>query len=249
MKRVIRLNESDLKNIVRKSVGKILREFGSDGPDWDEPYVYNDLDPYGVPSYKDHVQSASDFDTDDDLLGLDDEDFDDEDYELSNIKEFESRKRLGKIIRESINKVLNETEVYPGWDSTTTGDYGTQEEPSYMKPQGHESEEDERRRHEKFLRKIYADYGLPNGLGKGNSDDVIVGNNELASKTDLVRAFARYFRNRFKDAPEGFRAYEILFKNYVKDPAKIYKWFEKNGIDYKKYLGDADDSRVVRMKY
>ena len=178
MKRAIRLTESDLKHIIKKSVGKILREtgyrggsvkdcrngdfpiespewtkdprwdgwngedpefiiqkkkekglwgesrrrsngllreFGSDGPDWDEPRVYNDFDYddfYSRMSPTGPSQSANDFDTDEQLLNLNGEDFDDESLELGGIQDLdlESKRRMGRIIRESIRKVLREND-------------------------------------------------------------------------------------------------------------------------------------------
>ena len=128
MKKVIRLTESDIRNIVKKSVNRVLREYGSDGPDFDDYEVpgyegtnvpdgseYNELYPeedfdeflgdahyMREPNIGDRVPSASDIDSDEDLLNM------------------ESRRRMGKIIRESIKKVMREASVYPGYDSSTT---------------------------------------------------------------------------------------------------------------------------------
>lgn len=40
----------------------------------------------------------------------------------NNPNQFESRNRIGRIIKESIRKVMREASVYPGYDSTTTED-------------------------------------------------------------------------------------------------------------------------------
>ena len=77
MKKVIRLTESDIHNIIKKSVNKILREFGSDGPDFEDmPY-----------EYRNEYYEFDDLD-----LGM-----------------YESKVKMGRIIRESIKKVLNES--------------------------------------------------------------------------------------------------------------------------------------------
>ena len=128
-KRGNRLSENNIRNIIKKSVNKVLREFGSDGPDfdeyeipgyegtnvpdgdvYDELYPEEDFDNYlsdaqyvNEPNIGDSIHSANDIDTDEDLLNM------------------ESRNRIGRIIRESINKVLNENgEDYPGndWQDT-----------------------------------------------------------------------------------------------------------------------------------
>ena len=105
MKKVIRLTESDIHNIIKKSVNKILREFGSDGPDFEEmPYDGNYNEYYDRGRFSPHVNSASDID-DFDNLGME-----------------ESKRRMSKIIKESIRKVMREASVYPDYDSTTTAD-------------------------------------------------------------------------------------------------------------------------------
>lgn len=170
-KKLVKLTESDLRGLVKRSVNRILREFGSDGPDFENMNFdsaslpdreYKELDPENdlnflndyefLPSMRRgrHVQSANDFDelpesrrrsgrmirenddfnydayyrslkgflnnpidinngdynpSDEEIMSaMDDLNLDDLDLDLP-----ESKKRMGRIIRESINKVLNES--------------------------------------------------------------------------------------------------------------------------------------------
>ena len=111
MKRRVRLTESDLHRLIKESVKKVLREFGSDGPDevffdYGDPNQddrYRELDPSvdfdwvndleyypEAPEGSDeYVPSASDYDNFDDMV--------------------ESKKRMGRIIRESVRKVMRES--------------------------------------------------------------------------------------------------------------------------------------------
>ena len=111
MKKRVRLTESDLHSIIKESVKKVLREFGSDGPeevffDYGDPNQddsYRELDPSvdfdwvndleyypEAPEGSDeYVPSASDYDSFDDMV--------------------ESKGRMGRIIRESVKKVMRES--------------------------------------------------------------------------------------------------------------------------------------------
>ena len=152
MKRIIRLTEGDLRRIVKRSANRVLREFGSDGPDFDEPYgTSNMFQNIGMDSqYADSASDIDDFNPDamdiyDDKSSDRDEDFSHdsmkfyggnnfEPYDYGNEFDYdddsepdpmdlpESRKRISRIIKESIRKVLREASVYPGYDSTTTAD-------------------------------------------------------------------------------------------------------------------------------
>jgi len=170
-KKLVKLTEGDLRNIVKSSVNRILREFGSDGPDFENMNFdsaslpdreYKELDPENdlnflndyefLPSMRRgrHVQSANDFDelpesrrrrgkvikeSDDDfnydayyrslkgflnnpidinngdynpsdeeiMSAMDDLNLDDLDLDLP-----ESKKRMGRIIRESIRRIITE---------------------------------------------------------------------------------------------------------------------------------------------
>lgn len=152
MKRIIRLTEGDLRRIVKRSANRVLREFGSDGPDFDEPYgTSNMFQNIGMDSpYADSASDIDDFNPDamdiyDDKSSDRDEDFSHdsmkfyggnnfEPYDYGNEFDYdddsepdpmdlpESRKRISRIIKESIRKVMREASVYPGYDSTTTAD-------------------------------------------------------------------------------------------------------------------------------
>ena len=191
-KKLVKLTEGDLRNIVKRSVNRILREFGSDGPDFDEPYgtsdmfqnigmlsgeranSANDIDDFNPDTmsiYGDDDSSDEDFDidnsefdpidlpesrrrgkvikeSDDDFnydayyrslkgflnnpIDINNGDYNPSDEEIMsamgdlNLDDLdldlpESKKRMGRIIRESINKVLNESgDDYPGndWQDT-----------------------------------------------------------------------------------------------------------------------------------
>ena len=127
-KKLIRLTEGDLRHIIKRSVNRVLREFGSDGPDFGA-YEYEDYYDSLPTGFGSHAQSASDFDTDEDLLNIDnDEDFDDEliDDELLDL---ESSRKMGRIIRESIRKVMRESNgniitCYGTREAITRGGYG-----------------------------------------------------------------------------------------------------------------------------
>lgn len=141
MKRIIRLTEGDLRRIVKRSANRILREFGSDGPDFDEPYgTSNMFQNIGMDSpYADSASDIDDFNPDamdiyDDKSSDRDEDFSHdsmkfyggnnfEPYDYGNEFDYdddsepdpmdlpESRKRISRIIKESIKKVLRESEI------------------------------------------------------------------------------------------------------------------------------------------
>ena len=152
MKRIIRLTEGDLRRIVKRSANRILREFGSDGPDFDEPYGTSNMF-QNIGMNGQHADSASDIDdfNPDDMGIYDDKESDEDDgmdfgddtldfyggeggslsdgyyneYDDDNQPDMimpESRRRMSRIIKESIRKVLREASVYPGYDSTTTAD-------------------------------------------------------------------------------------------------------------------------------
>ena len=107
MKKIIRLTEGDLHNIVKRSVNKILREYGSDGPDFDDAYDENfDVDfPNEFNSRRfGHVNSIndSDFESNDDFLDFDSDVpsyGDNGDVDLPNLRH-ESRTRNGRRINE-----------------------------------------------------------------------------------------------------------------------------------------------------
>jgi len=107
MKRIIRLTEGDLHRIVKRSVNKILREYGSDGPDFDDAYDENfdiDFENEFSPQRFGHVDSINDddFKSNDDFLnfGSDKPFYDDEgDIDLPNLRH-ESRRRNGRRINE-----------------------------------------------------------------------------------------------------------------------------------------------------
>ena len=152
MKRIIRLTEGDLRRIVKRSANRILREFGSDGSDFDEPYGTSNMF-QNIGMNGQHAESASDIDDfnpddmgiydgnesdEDDDMYFDDDDLDFYDGEGGRLSDGyyneydddnqpdmivpESRRRISRIIKESIRKVLKEASVYPGYDSTTTAD-------------------------------------------------------------------------------------------------------------------------------
>lgn len=103
MKKIIRLTEGDLHNIVKRSVNKILREYGSDGPDFDDAYDENfdiDFENEFSPQRFGHVDSINDddFESNDDFLnfGSDKPFYDDEDdIDLPNLRH-ESRRSNGR---------------------------------------------------------------------------------------------------------------------------------------------------------
>ena len=103
MKKIIRLTESDLRGIIKSSVNRVLREhmeWFNDGQITDDAGYVN--------SIKKFCENPDDLDTDfSDLMGN---------------NQNESSRRLGRIIKESIRKVMREASVYPGYDSTTTAD-------------------------------------------------------------------------------------------------------------------------------
>ena len=78
MKRIIRLTEGDLRRIVKRSANRILREFGSDGPDFDEPYGTSNMF-QNIGMNGQHADSASDIDdfNPDDMGIYDDKEFKD----------------------------------------------------------------------------------------------------------------------------------------------------------------------------
>jgi len=118
MKKLIRLTESDLRNIVRKSVNRVLREGEFDGIDGEDEFddidvdgLYNSLKTYN----ENPVDIKRDIDyepSDEDLMALDGQfNFDDTDFsDLMSGQYTESKKRMGRIIRESIKKVLKEND-------------------------------------------------------------------------------------------------------------------------------------------
>lgn len=130
MKRIIRLTESDLRGIIKSSVNKLLREFGSDGPDFDEPYGTSDMFQNIGMLPGERANSANDIDDfNPDTMGIygdddsSDEDFDFDDsepYDYGDDSEFdtidlpESRRRMSRIIKESVNNVLKKKALNEG---------------------------------------------------------------------------------------------------------------------------------------
>lgn len=120
MKRLIRLTEGDVRRMVRNSVNRILREaddIDSEGlRDSLVDYINNPVDINKDVDYDpsdDEINAAlKDFNPDD--LDLDFSDlYDDDDdlgyYDDGGLDVYESKRKMGKIIRESIRKVLNES--------------------------------------------------------------------------------------------------------------------------------------------
>ena len=115
MKKVIRLTESDIHNIIKKSVNRILKET-EDFNDFD--YVPSANDYEGIESNGlDNYDRFYNYDNKDeyfpeiDEFNLDDSDYRKEDIDpddLSDLDLPESRRRMSKIIKESIRKVLRE---------------------------------------------------------------------------------------------------------------------------------------------
>jgi hypothetical protein len=141
MKRIIRLTEGDLRRIVKRSANRILREFGSDGSDFDEPYGTSNMF-QNIGMNGQHAESASDIDDfnpddmgiydgkesyEDDGMDFVDDDLDFYDGEGGSLSDGyyneydddnqpdiivpESRRRMSRIIKESIRKVLRESEI------------------------------------------------------------------------------------------------------------------------------------------
>ena len=113
MKRIIRLTESDLRGIIKKSVNKILREGAFDyvpsANDYegieDDDFELDNYDRfYNYDNYGNYEPEMDDFDFNaDDMEDIYPDDLSDEDLPVDFN---ESRGRIGKIIRESVNKVL-----------------------------------------------------------------------------------------------------------------------------------------------
>lgn len=131
MKRLIRLTESDVCRMVRNSVNRILREaddIDSEGlRDSLIDYVSNPVDINKDVDYDpsdDEINAAlKDFNPDDfdlDFSGLYD-DGDDLGYYDDGLDVYESKRKMGKIIRESIRKVLNEGDMYKNGMLTQDG--------------------------------------------------------------------------------------------------------------------------------
>ena len=130
MKRIIRLTESDLRGIIKSSVNKLLREFGSDGPDFDEPYGTSDMFQNIGMLPGERANSASDIDdfNPDDMSIYGDDDSSDEDFDIDNSEPYyygddsefdtidlpESRRRMSRIIKESVNNVLKKKALNEG---------------------------------------------------------------------------------------------------------------------------------------
>lgn len=108
MKRLIRLTENDLKQVIKESVRNILKEFdynpsASDFDDVPTADEYDNFDKYHkfIKPYKDPYNDIDSYGGSG-IIGNDDE---------LNL-DLESRK-LGKIVKESIKKVLKESEYDP----------------------------------------------------------------------------------------------------------------------------------------
>lgn len=165
---------------------------------------------------------------------------------------------LHRLVKESVRKVIREANIYPGYDSTTTGEVGQAKKPKYSaakeindfdsrKPGDFSPKEQaffdsvdaarkeraaEHTRLQGTMDNIYKDMGLPNGP-KGDGDKFITSDNNLASKKEVMSAFRHFWIDRAKRRPEGLIQEYDRYKN---DPMKIYDWFKSNGIDYKDYL-------------
>ena len=123
MKRIIRLTEGDLRRIVKRSVNRVLRESEIDGDKNFDDAGFVD----SISKFCENPVDMNNYEpSDDDIYGalgeFNPEDLDTDFSDLMSYNQNESRKRISKIIKESISKVLREASVYPGYDSTTTAD-------------------------------------------------------------------------------------------------------------------------------
>ena len=125
MKKIIRLTESDLRGIIKSSVNRVLREhmeWFNDGQITDDAGYVNSIkkfceNPVDMDNY-----DPSDDDIYDAIGEFNPDDLDTDFSDLMGNNQNESSRRLGRIIKESIRKVMREASVYPGYDSTTTAD-------------------------------------------------------------------------------------------------------------------------------
>lgn len=126
MKRIVRLTEGDLHRIVKKSVNRILRESEIDGDKNFDDAGFVD----SISKFCEKPVDMNNYDpSDEDIYGaLGEFNPDDLDTDFSDLMSYnqnddfnESRRRLGKIVRESINKVLKEGDMYKNGMLTRDG--------------------------------------------------------------------------------------------------------------------------------
>ena len=123
MKRIIRLTEGDLHRIVKRSVNRVLRESEIDGDkNFNDAGFVDSISKF----CENPVDMANYEPSDDDIYGalgeFNPDEFDTDFSDLMSYNQNESKRRMSRIIKESIRKVLREASVYPGYDSTTTAD-------------------------------------------------------------------------------------------------------------------------------
>ena len=112
MKKIIRLTENDLRGIIKRSVNSVLREhmeWFNDGQITDDAGYVNSIkkfceNPVDMDNY-----DPSDDDIYDAIGEFNPDELDTDFSDLMGNNQNESSRRLGRIIRESVNKILSET--------------------------------------------------------------------------------------------------------------------------------------------
>lgn len=214
MKKIIRLTENDLHMIIKESVKKIIKE--------------------GVNSeYETTAQQQE-------RLSKKNGKREFTKYDGKNASQYETNAQQQERLKK---KKLKEANIYPGYDSSTTGEIGSDGKPQIDKPV--RGEVPERERLQGIMNNIYKDMGFPNGP-KGDGDNVLTSDNQLLSKKELTTAFRHYWLERAKRLPSGINLQ--VYEKYKNDPVGIYDWFKKIGKDYRDYLGGRE-STVERIRF
>jgi len=114
-----------MSRIIKESIRKVLREH----MEWFNDGYVSDVDGFNKNMKKFKPVDMDNYDPNDDEIidawndiNPDELDTDFSDLMSNNGNRNESRKRMSRIIKESIRNVLKEASVYPGYDSTTTAD-------------------------------------------------------------------------------------------------------------------------------